>query len=66
MELTTSQVAETFGVTVGTVNRWVQLGHLQSTRFGVGRTAPRVFHPNDAHKFGESLKVLAQLSKKTT
>ena len=53
--LTTAQVARIFGVDASTVNRWVQMGHLDSSRFGSGRTAPRAFNADDVLDFGEAL-----------
>jgi len=52
---TTRQVADVFKVEVSTVNRWVQMGHLDSSRFGSGRTAPRAFNADDVLDFGEAL-----------
>ena len=56
--LTTAQVARIFGVDASTVNRWVQMGHLDSSRFGSGRTAPRAFNADDVLDFGEALAEL--------
>lgn len=58
--LTTAQVAATFAVDVSTVNRWVQLGHLESSRFGTGRTAPRMFTTEAVQAFGDALRQLAR------
>lgn len=58
--LTTAQVAELFGVDQSTVNRWVQMRHLTSSRFGTGRTAPRVFNAEHIEMFGDALRAIAE------
>ena len=57
--LTTGQVAATFGVDVSTVTRWSQMGHLESSRFGIGRTAPRVYNADTVAAFADALTQLA-------
>ncbi len=57
--LTTAQVAATFRVDVSTVNRWVTGGHLTASRFGSGRTAPRVFDASVVDAFAAALTAIA-------
>ena len=57
--LTSVQVADTFGVTVSTVSRWLAYGHLPGTKFGTGRTSALMFTVADVQRFGAALRTLA-------
>ena len=57
--LFTADLADRFGVTTRTVNRWVREGRLRPTIQGPGAKGARMFHPAEVDRFAASLEAEA-------